>query len=254
MTYDFSQPTPQLAVQPVNAGNPANADEFISDQANAGFADVAPTVQGITFTSNDRLVAMVTGKAVGGRGDTTGIGAVTGLVNSTRTILSLTSTRSRRSPRTALRSPIFTRSKSFPAMMILSTASPVRPRPNSSFTWTASPGRMHGGGLWSAHRRCERFGVESGGSQRLYPGPQRVPHRRRAGGRSVGCNRSARPIPPDGSVFDLRNEYHIGQLDFNRCRPDSESNPDTAADAAVQRHGWFRFFSPTPRPVWCFPM
>ena len=80
MTYDFSQPTPQLAVQPVNAGNPANSGEFISDQANAGFADVAPTVQGFSFTSNDRLVAMVTGKAVGGRGDTTGIGAVTGLV------------------------------------------------------------------------------------------------------------------------------------------------------------------------------
>ena len=77
--FDFSQPF-NSAVRLVGAAIPGNSSEFISDQANAGFGDVAPTVFGFSLTSNDRLVAYVTGRAVGGRGDTTGIGAVTGLI------------------------------------------------------------------------------------------------------------------------------------------------------------------------------
>ncbi len=72
LLYDFSKPLNQRV---------SLAGEFISDQANGGFSDVAPTVNGITFTSNDRLVAFVTGRAVGGRGDNTGIGTATGLVD-----------------------------------------------------------------------------------------------------------------------------------------------------------------------------
>jgi hypothetical protein len=77
LKYDFTKPANQR-LELLN--NPTQTSEFISDQANAGFSDVAPTVQGLTFTSNDRLVAFVTGRAVGGTGDATGIGTATGLV------------------------------------------------------------------------------------------------------------------------------------------------------------------------------
>ncbi|HEX3358040.1 MAG TPA: hypothetical protein VHS31_13795, partial [Tepidisphaeraceae bacterium] len=74
LSYDFSQPVNQRV---------ALVGEFISDPANGGFGDVAPVVQGFSFTSNDHIVAMLTGSAVGGRGDTTAIGSVTGLVDLT---------------------------------------------------------------------------------------------------------------------------------------------------------------------------
>ena len=77
LKYDFTKPANQR-LELLN--NPTQTSEFISDQANAGFSDVAPTVTGLTFTSNDRLVAFVTGRAVGGTGDATGIGTATGLV------------------------------------------------------------------------------------------------------------------------------------------------------------------------------
>ncbi len=80
MTYDFSQPTVQQAVQLAGNGAPGTSSEFVSDPPNAGDGDVAPTVSGFSFTSNDRLVAFVTGKQVGGRGDAIGIGTATGLI------------------------------------------------------------------------------------------------------------------------------------------------------------------------------
>src|SRR5205823_2454442 len=73
-TYDFSKP----AGSDVAFANNAQP-EFVSDPLNPGGGDVAPTILGMSFTSNDRMVLMVTARAVGGRGDTTGIGAVTGL-------------------------------------------------------------------------------------------------------------------------------------------------------------------------------
>jgi hypothetical protein len=72
LQYDFTKPLNQRV---------SLAGEFISDQLNGGFSDVAPTVTGITFTSNDRLVAFVTGRAVQGVGDNTAIATRTGLVD-----------------------------------------------------------------------------------------------------------------------------------------------------------------------------
>ena len=72
MVYDFSTDTVRFA----NAA----VDEFISDPANIGAADVAPTVLGFSFTSDDMLVASVIGKAVSGIGDNTGISTTQGIV------------------------------------------------------------------------------------------------------------------------------------------------------------------------------
>ena len=80
LKYDFSKATPQAAVSLVGAGTPGNVSEFVSDPVNSGAGDVAPTVLGFSFTSNDRLEASVIGRAVGGIGDAVGIGTAQGIV------------------------------------------------------------------------------------------------------------------------------------------------------------------------------